>query len=589
MYGPPLPPGPPPPVLPPPPPPPPERSVDVSVNNIDSFQKQTEYLATIPSPPPPPSTEMVKMMIEVEEAISPQLASNADSINHNGHTNIVEKATSSSNEIVTDNVNPSDIPLIKFENNVPVNQRSLSIVDMFTKNEIETSLLTLEAMLLKLRSLTDKTFASKETQTTDHLNNAAVDKTDEKNKSKYSFSSNSIYASFPPPQPAVPDQQSRQVVGGSWPVIDPNVPSYVSGAPSSAVPQFHYDEATGSIYDQQLGAYYFPDQRLYFDPRFSAYYVFDESTKAFVFHSQPGRGPTLTDVDGSDYELVRSANDIRRLSALRDEIRDPSVMYPPSLRLILVRPGIGSCSRRGQLFIVPSCVDAALLGTSDTADIRLEFNEEMLMDDKTNILQSIHARIGYFNGEYSVQSCLMDGGCVWVDGRDIGQLAMPLTHDCTLKCADSEFLVHLHNGNTTCIRCEPSFYTVHVSDPPLPLPAQQQPLRSTVLAIKRRYGLLQNQKLPSSKSNDLLAPVKMYQDRAAKRRTLYSNQQSSTTVRKKRCKTAKASSFRMGWRVNQQQRTDGKSSAMKRINSGSNNGSRKESLQLDLPATSTKI
>lgn len=130
-------------------------------------------------------------------------------------------------------------------------------------------------------------------------------------------------------------------------------------------------------------------------------------------------------------------------------LSDIAAKYPPSLRLIIQETDLQEKLKVGSLFIIP--FTGGSLGREGAHDI--------IIPD-VNISKT-HLRFTY-NSDKDRYECADTGSRngTLLNGKRMSETGikskrMTLTHDSVIELNKTKILCHIHEGHTTCDKCEP--------------------------------------------------------------------------------------------------------------------------------------
>ncbi|XP_061499538.1 angiogenic factor with G patch and FHA domains 1 isoform X2 [Anopheles gambiae] len=305
--------------------------------------------------------------------------------------------------------------------------------------------------------------------------------------------------------------------------------------------RYIYEPTSGMYYDPATGYYYNSIYGLHYDGHRGCYLKYNEETKEYDFYSQvipetmveaepnaKQKVPTTT----TSPSLSLDDSFVARFSSLeidhmRQNALDVAKRYPPSLRMIVQETNVKEL-KIGSLFIV-TC-KGGTLGREGNHDVIIpdinvsKKHLQFMYNDRKATYQFVD--LGSRNGT------LYNGVRVKRDEQQAQSEPQNLSHGSILQLNQTKLLCHVHEGNSTCGKCEPGLL---VSVEPVVVPETVSKITKPVShkeglkLIQKRFGL-ENEKYvgsgePGGNSVD-------YKDRAAVRRKVKgsSNEHEKTQV-----------------------------------------------------------
>uniref|UniRef100_A0A336MQA0 CSON002505 protein n=1 Tax=Culicoides sonorensis TaxID=179676 RepID=A0A336MQA0_CULSO len=203
--------------------------------------------------------------------------------------------------------------------------------------------------------------------------------------------------------------------------------------------------------------------------------------------------------------------------------KDIAAKYPPSLRLIIKETDLKEKLKVGSLFIIP--YTGGSLGREGSHDI--------IIPD-LNVSKS-HLKFSY-NRDKDRYECIDLGsrnGTI-LNGKRMSEAGVEskhirLKHDSIIELNKTKILCHIHEGHTTCDKCEPGIIQKAEETVPTNVSVEIMSHKEALKQLQKRYGL-ENEKYvedPKEKSQ----ASSNYKDRAGHRRkTVGSSHHNEKTV-----------------------------------------------------------
>ncbi|XP_058124534.1 angiogenic factor with G patch and FHA domains 1-like [Anopheles ziemanni] len=240
----------------------------------------------------------------------------------------------------------------------------------------------------------------------------------------------------------------------------------------------------------------------------------------------------LESSDGSDSEsivVVKSSGAESEDSAehFNTNYKDVAKRYPPSLRIIVKETNVKDL-KIGSLFIV----------TCKGGSLGREGNHDVIIPDINVSKKHLQFEYNAKKGTYqfvdlgSRNGTLYNGMRVKIEDKLAQSEPQTLVHGSVLQLNQTKLLCHVHEGNSTCGKCEPGLLvTAEVPEPVENVSKITKPVshKEGLKLIQKRFGL-ENEKYVGSGEAGNNAPD--YQDRAAYRRKVKgsSNEHEKTQV-----------------------------------------------------------
>ncbi|XP_074599184.1 angiogenic factor with G patch and FHA domains 1-like [Brevipalpus obovatus] len=277
-----------------------------------------------------------------------------------------------------------------------------------------------------------------------------------------------------------------------------------------------YEPTSKTYYSLSTGWYYYPNEKIFFDPKTKNYYRYDSETKNYVIYPVDRDATRKTPTDSSSQntpgenraekedseegEIVSSSEESDRedLNEASDVEEDEATIS--CLRMIVQK---SSSLEIGSLLLV-TC-KGALLGKDSKCDL--------VIDDLT--ISPHHARIDYdakFKC-YQVIDCSSDHGVYLNDFKLGPEQSHNITHGDIIRLGDCEFLLHHHPGReVTCIHCEPGCVQAefHSRGRYTPVGVIEGDTKTLNKRLKKMYGI-------TWKDENIVSLPVSYSDRAKKR------------------------------------------------------------------------
>lgn len=188
---------------------------------------------------------------------------------------------------------------------------------------------------------------------------------------------------------------------------------------------------------------------------------------------------------------------------------DIAAKYPPSLRLIIQETDLQSL-KVGSLFIVT--YKGGTLGREGTHDVLIP----------STFVSKSHLRFVYNRDkdEYECEDIGSRNGTV-LNGKRLSESKVKsklkiLKHDSVIELDKTKILCHIHEGTTTCVRCEPGLVqteTKAATASGVEVLSHKEGLKQ----LQRLYGL-EKEKYSDEKAATASGGEKTYTDRASARR-----------------------------------------------------------------------
>ncbi|XP_049299331.1 angiogenic factor with G patch and FHA domains 1 isoform X2 [Anopheles funestus] len=303
--------------------------------------------------------------------------------------------------------------------------------------------------------------------------------------------------------------------------------------------RYIYEPTSGLYYDPATGYYYNSIYGLHYDGHRGCYLKYNEETKEYDFYSQvipetmlepesnaKQKVPTIpTSSSSLDDSFIARFSSLE-IDRMRSNALDVAKRYPPSLRIIVQETNIKEL-KIGSLFIV----------TCKGGTLGREGNHDVIIPDinvsKKHLQFMYNARkttyqfvdLGSRNGT------LYNGVRVKLNEQQSASDPQNLAHGSVLQLNQTKLLCHVHEGNSTCGKCEPGLL---VNAEPVVTPVIVSKITKPVShkeglkLLQKRFGL-ENEKYIGSGEGGNNAD---YKDRAAVRRKVKgsSNEHEKTQV-----------------------------------------------------------
>ncbi|XP_038119825.1 angiogenic factor with G patch and FHA domains 1 isoform X2 [Culex quinquefasciatus] len=234
--------------------------------------------------------------------------------------------------------------------------------------------------------------------------------------------------------------------------------------------RYIYEPTSGMYYDPETGYYYNAIYGLHYDGQRGCYLKYNQQTGEYDFYSQVMPEEQLEEkkpkvrqkvshqiaspavyydsTDQTSLNSLVSAFTGLDLGRMRSNALDISRKYPPSLRIIVQETNVAAL-RRGSLFIV-TCKGGSLGREGDhdviIPDINVsKFHLKFSYDQKKATYRVLD--LGSRNGT------LLNGARMAPTMQESDPV--PLAHGDVLELNGTRLLCHVHDGASTCAKCEP--------------------------------------------------------------------------------------------------------------------------------------
>ncbi|XP_035906041.1 angiogenic factor with G patch and FHA domains 1 isoform X2 [Anopheles stephensi] len=305
--------------------------------------------------------------------------------------------------------------------------------------------------------------------------------------------------------------------------------------------RYIYEPTSGLYYDPATGYYYNSIYGLHYDGHRGCYLKYNEETKEYDFYSQvipetmletepnaKQKVPTTSSSPSLDDSFIARFSSLE-IDRMRANALDVAKRYPPSLRMIVQETNIKDL-KIGSLFIV----------TCKGGTLGREGNHDVIIPDinvsKKHLQFMYNARKAtyQFVDLGSRNGTLYNGVRVKLNDQQSQSDPQMLAHGSVLQLNQTKLLCHVHEGNSTCGKCEPGLL---VNAEPVVAPEIVSKITKPVShkeglkLIQKRFGL-ENEKYVGGKNGAESGNSVDYKDRAAVRRKVKgsSNEHEKTQV-----------------------------------------------------------
>ncbi|XP_058124538.1 angiogenic factor with G patch and FHA domains 1 isoform X3 [Anopheles coustani] len=343
----------------------------------------------------------------------------------------------------------------------------------------------------------------------------------------------------------VETEQTSHQVQEETPSIEPlDIKAFVDDIKKTAQDvdiknRYIFEPTSGLYYDPETGYYYNSIYGLHYDGHRGCYLKYNEDTKEYDFYSQvvpetmletepkaKQKVPNSSPSPSLDDSLIARFSSLE-IDRMRHNALDVAKRYPPSLRIIVKETNVKDL-KIGSLFIV----------TCKGGSLGREGNHDVIIPDINVSKKHLQFEYNAKKGTYqfvdlgSRNGTLYNGMRVKIEDKLAQSEPQTLVHGSVLQLNQTKLLCHVHEGNSTCGKCEPGLLvTAEVPEPVENVSKITKPVshKEGLKLIQKRFGL-ENEKYVGSGEAGNNAPD--YQDRAAYRRKVKgsSNEHEKTQV-----------------------------------------------------------
>lgn len=187
---------------------------------------------------------------------------------------------------------------------------------------------------------------------------------------------------------------------------------------------------------------------------------------------------------------------------------DIAAKYPPSLRLIVQETNLENL-KVGTLFVVT--YKGGTLGREGSHDVLIP----------ATLVSKTHLNFTYNRDkdEYQCEDVGSRNGTI-LNGKRMSESKVKsglksLKHDSVIELDKTKILCHIHEGLTTCAKCEPGLVQKNETTKPISTAAEVLSHKQGLKQLQKLYGL---EKVKYSEENAAEGAEKSYNDRAKERR-----------------------------------------------------------------------